>query len=159
MKSVLTGAALLALSAMPAMASDFTSFTLSTVANASPEKAWAKIGGFCAIHDWLGTSCVHHRQWRCGHACARSMTAQVTEMMVAKTPFSYTYIQPINYAEPLSRHLGGRARWRRPEQDRLHLPLGPEPLGDADAKAKARQGRTDRFNQALAKMKSMAETP
>ena len=46
MKNIFMGAAILALTAVPAMASDFTSFTLSTVANASPEKAWAKIGGF-----------------------------------------------------------------------------------------------------------------
>ena len=45
MKNIFMGAAILALTAVPAMASDFTSFTLSTVANASPEKAWAKIGG------------------------------------------------------------------------------------------------------------------
>ena len=84
MKNVLTGAALLALTAMPAMASDFTSFTLSTTANASPEKAWAKIGGFCAIHDWLGTSCVLTGNGDVG-SIRTINDGKVTEMMVART--------------------------------------------------------------------------
>jgi len=83
MKSVLTGAALLALMAMPAMASDFTSFTLSTVANASPEKTWAKIGGFCAIHDWLGTSCELTGTGDVG-SLRKINDGKVVEMMVAK---------------------------------------------------------------------------
>ena len=158
MKSVLTVAALLALMAMPAMASDFTSFTLSTVANASPEKTWAKIGGFCAIHDWLGTSCV-----LTGNGDVGSIRAinddKVTEMMVAKTPFSYTYIQPTNYANLYHGTLAVEPDGAGKSKITYTFLYDAEPLGDADAKAKARQGRTDRFNQALAKMKAMAESP
>ena len=158
MKSVLTGAALLALTAMPAMASDFTSFTLSTTANASPEKAWAKIGGFCAIHDWLGTSCVLTGNGDVGSIRAIN-DGKVTEMMVAKTPFSYTYIQPTNYANLYHGTLAVEPDGAGKSKITYTFLYDQEPLGDADAKAKARQGRTDRFNQALAKMKAMAESP
>jgi hypothetical protein len=158
MKRVLTGAALLALIAMPAMASDFTSFTLSTTANASPEKTWAKIGGFCAIHDWLGTSCVLTGNGDVGSIRVIN-DGKVTEMMVARTPFSYTYIQPTNYANLYHGTLAVEPDGAGKSKITYTFLYDAEPLGDADAKAKARQGRTDRFNTALAKMKAMAESP
>jgi hypothetical protein len=158
MKSVLTCAALLALMTAPSMAADYTSFTLSTVANASPEKAWAKIGGFCAIHDWLGTSCVLTGSGDVG-SIRTINDGKVTEMMVAKTPFSYTYIQPTNYANLYHGTLAVEPDGAGKSKITYTFLYDAEPLGDADAKAKARQGRTDRFNQALAKMKSMAEAP
>jgi len=158
MKSVLTCAALLALMTAPSMAADYTSFTLTTVANASPEKAWAKIGGFCAIHDWLGTSCVLTGNGDVG-SIRTINDGKVTEMMVARTPFSYTYIQPTNYANLYHGTLAVEPDGAGKSKITYTFLYDAEPLGDADAKAKARQGRTDRFNQALAKMKSMAEQP
>lgn len=158
MKTILIGAAFVALLAGPAAASDFTSFTLSTTANASPEKAWAKIGGFCAIHDWLGTSCVLTGNGDVG-SIRTINDGKVTEMMVAKTPFSYTYIQPLNYANLYHGTLAVEPDGAGKSKITYTFLYDAEPLGDADAKAKARQGRTDRFNQALAKMKAMAELP
>ena len=158
MKSVLTCAALLALMTAPSMAADYTSFTLTTVANASPEKAWAKIGGFCAIHDWLGTSCVLTGNGDVG-SIRTINDGKVTEMMVARTPFSYTYIQPTNYANLYHGTLAVEPDGAGKSKITYTFLYDAEPLGDADAKAKARQGRTDRFNGALAKMKSMAEQP
>jgi hypothetical protein len=158
MKSVLTGAAFLALMTAPSMAADYTSFTLTTIANASPEKTWAKIGGFCAIHDWLGTSCVLTGNGDVGSIRAIN-DGKVTEMMVARTPFSYTYIQPTNYANLYHGTLAVEPDGAGKSKITYTFLYDAEPLGDADAKAKARQGRTDRFNQALAKMKSMAESP
>ena len=158
MKNIFMGAAILALTAVPAMASDFTSFTLSTVANTSPEKTWAKIGGFCAIHDWLGTSCVLTGAGDVG-SIRTINDGKVTEMMVARTPFSYTYIQPTNYANLYHGTLAVEPDGAGKSKITYTFLYDAEPLGDADAKAKARQGRTDRFNQALAKMKAMAESP
>ena len=158
MKNIFMGAAILALTAVPAMASDFTSFTLSTVANTSPEKTWAKIGGFCAIHDWLGTSCELTGTGDVG-SLRKINDGKVVEMMVAKTPFSYTYIQPLNYANLYHGTLAVEPDGAGKSKITYTFLYDAEPLGDADAKAKARQGRTDRFNQALAKMKAMAEMP
>lgn len=157
MKGILTGAALSALLAMPAMAADYTSFTLSTVANASPEKAWAKIGGFCAIHDWLGTSC--ETTGNDVGSVRKLNNGAVTEMMVAKTPFSYTYIQPLNPSNLYHGTLAVEPAGTGKSRINYTFLYDAEPLGDDAAKAKARQQRTDRFNQALAKMKEMAEAP
>jgi len=157
MRNIMTGVGLLALLTAPAFAADYTAFTLSTTANATPEKAWAKIGSFCAIHDWLGTSCE-----TTGNDVGSIRTindGKVTEMMVAKTPFSYTYIQPTNYANLYHGTLAVEPAGAGKSRITYTFLYDAEPLGDADAKAKARQGRTDRFNQALAKMKAMAESP
>jgi hypothetical protein len=57
MKRILNVVALLATFASPALAADYMSFSLTTTANVTPEKAWSRIGDFCAIKDWLGTTC------------------------------------------------------------------------------------------------------
>jgi len=158
MKGILTGGALLALLAMPAMAADYTSFTLSTVANASPEKTWAKIGGFCAIHDWLGTTCEMTGSGEVG-SIRKLNNGAVTEMMVAKTPFSYTYIQPLNPSNLYHGTLAVEPDGAGKSKINYTFLYDAEPLGDDAARAKARQQRTDRFNGALAKMKAMAESP
>jgi hypothetical protein len=157
MRKIVTGAALLALMAMPAMAADYTSFTLSTVANATPEKAWAKIGGFCAIHDWLGTTC--ETTGNDVGSIRKLNNGAVTEMMVAKTPFSYTYIQPLNPSNLYHGTLAVEPAGAGKSRINYTFLYDAEPLGDEAARAKAKQQRTDRFNQALAKMKEMAEAP
>jgi len=161
MKTVLTGAALMALMAlmaMPAMASDVTSFTLSTTVNASPEKTWARIGGFCTIHDWLGTSCEMTGSGDVG-SVRKINDGKVVEMMVAKTPYSYTYIQPLNYANLYHGTLAVEPDGAGKSRINYTFLYDQEPLGDDAARAKGRQQRTDRFNAALAKMKEMAEAP
>lgn len=156
MKRILTGAAVLALMAGPAMAADYTSFTLSTIANASPEKAWAKIGGFCAIHDWMGTTC--ETTGNDVGSIRKLNDGKVTEMMVAKTPFSYTYIQPLNPSNLYHGTLAVEPAGAGKSKISYTFLYDAEPLGDQAAREKARQGRTERFNAALAKMKEMAES-
>ena len=158
MKKILIGAGLLALTAAPAFASDFAAFTLTTVANATPEKTWSRIGGFCAIHDWLGTSCELTGTGEVG-STRKINDGKVVEMMVAKTPFSYTYIQPLNYANLYHGTLAVEPDGQGHSKISYTFLYDQEPLGDDAAKAKGKQQRTDRFGAALAKMKSMAEAP
>ena len=54
---------------------------------------------------------------------------QITEMMVAKTPFSYTYIQPLNPANLYHGTLAVEPDGAGPQQDHLHLPLRPGTAG------------------------------
>jgi len=157
MRKIATGAALLALMAMPAFAADYTSFTLSTVANATPEKAWAKIGSFCAIHDWLGTTC--ETTGNEVGSIRKLNNGAVTEMMVAKTPFSYTYIQPLNPSNLYHGTLAVEPAGAGKSRITYTFLYDAEPLGDQAARDKGKQQRTERFNQALAKMKEMAEAP
>jgi opacity protein-like surface antigen len=157
MKHVLMGAVFVALLAGPALAADYTTFTLSTTANATPEKTWAKIGGFCAIHDWLGTTC--ETTGNEVGSIRKLNNGAVTEMMVAKTPFSYTYIQPLNPSNLYHGTLAVEPAGAGKSRITYTFLYDAEPLGDQAARDKGKQQRTERFNQALAKMKEMAEAP
>lgn len=159
MKSILGGLALAALAASPGFAADFATIELSTTANATPEKTWSRIGDYCAIKDWLGLACAITRGDG-GVGTFRDLDhGRVVEMMVAKTPFSYTYIQPNN---PANLYHGTLAvEPDGPGRSRIVYTLlyDQEPLGSDEAKAANRKQRSDRFNAALAKMKAMAESP
>jgi hypothetical protein len=159
MKRILSGAALLAVLASPALAADYMSFSLTTTANVTPEKAWSRIGDFCAIKDWLGTTCaISTGSGEVGTTRLLNNGA-VTEMMVAKTPFSYTYMQPLNPANLYHGTLAVEPDGSGHSKIVYTFLYDQEPLGTAEAKAANRKQRTDRFTAALAKMKAMAEAP
>ena len=159
MKAILSGLSFLALCAGPVLAADYASFSLTTAVNAAPEKTWSRIGDFCAIKDWLGTSCAI----TAGNGDVGTIrvlnNGAVTEMMVAKTPFSYTYIQPLNPSNLYHGTLAVEPAGAGKSKISYTFLYDAEPLGDDAAKAKAKQQRTERFNGALAKMKEMAESP
>jgi hypothetical protein len=159
MKRILSAVALLTALASPAMSADYASFSLTTTANATPEKTWSRIGEFCAIKDWLGTTCsISTGSGEVGTTRLLNNGA-VTEMMVAKTPFSYTYMQPLNPANLYHGTLAVEPDGAGHSRIVYTFIYDQEPLGTADAKAASRKQRTDRFTAALAKMKAMAEAP
>ena len=63
----------------------------------------------------------------------------VTEMMVAKTPFSYTYIQPLNPANLYHGTLAVEPDGSRSQQDRLYLPLRSGAAGHAGGQGREPQ--------------------
>jgi hypothetical protein len=159
MKRIACGLALAALTASPGLAADFATIELSITANASPEKTWSRIGDYCAIRDWLGLACAITRGDG-GVGTFRDLgNGRVVEMMVAKTPFSYTYIQPDNPANLYHGTLAVEPEGRGRSRIVYTLLYDQEPLGTDAAKAANRKQRSDRFNAALVKMKAMAEAP
>ena len=159
MKRILRGTALAALTASPVLAADIVTIELTTTANATPQKAWSRIGDYCAIKDWLGLACAITKGSG-GVGTIRDLdNGRVAEMMVAKTPFSYTYIQPNNPANLYHGTLAVEPDGPGRSKIVYTILYDQEPLGSDDAKAANRKQRTDRFNAALAKMKSMAEAP
>ena len=159
MKRMMPGLIVLGLMAGPAGAADYISFSLTTEVNATPEKTWSKIGDFCAIKDWLGTTCsLSTGSGEVGTVRLLNNGA-VTEMMVAKTPFSYTYMQPLNPANLYHGTLAVEPDGSGKSKIIYTFIYDQEPLGDDAAKAASRKQRTDRFTAALAKMKAMAESP
>lgn len=159
MKKLGTGLIVLGLMAAPAAAADYASFSLTTAVNATPEKTWSKIGDFCAIKDWLGTTCSLSAGSGEVGTIRLLNNGAVTEMMVAKTPFSYTYMQPLNPANLYHGTLAVEPDGAGHSKIVYTFIYDQEPLGDAAAKAANRKQRTDRFTAALAKMKAMAEQP
>ena len=170
MKSVFAAAALAAVLAGPAMAQtpvpavhEWNSILLEKVVDRTPDQTWAKIGGYCAIATWLKVTCVITAGNQVSVGTNRRLNGKTDEIMVATTPYSYTYAQqaseiqpesPIFYhgtlaVEPLDR---GR-------QTKIVYTLfyDQAPLGTDAAKIENRASRTKRFNEALDNMKAMAE--
>ncbi len=74
-------------------------FTLTTTANVTPEKAWSRRSAISAPSrtGWARPASISTGNGEVGTIRLLN-NGTVTEMMVAKTPFSYTYIQPLNPA-------------------------------------------------------------
>lgn len=143
----------------PAGAAEYVTILLDKVVNRTPDQTWAKIGPYCSIATWLKVTCVLTVGNGSTVGSNRLLNGNNNEIMVAATPYSYTYTQPsttILYhgtlaVEPLDR---GR-------QTRIVYTLfyDQAPLGTDQAKAENRAMRTKRFNEALDAMKAMAESP
>jgi hypothetical protein len=144
---------------VPAGAAEYTTILLEKVVNRTPDQTWAKIGPYCAIATWFKVTCVITAGNGVSVGSNRLLNGNNNEIMVATTPYSYTYTQPsstILYhgtlaVEPLDR---GR-------QTRIVYTLfyDQAPLGTDQAKAENRAQRTKRFNEGLQAMKEMAEAP
>jgi hypothetical protein len=58
---------------------------------------WAKVGGYCQIADWFNTKCAYTvGNGEIGTDRALGPTGATHELMVAKTPLSYAYAQPLS---------------------------------------------------------------
>lgn len=170
MKSMFASAAIAALLAVPATAQtvngphEWNSILLEKVVDRTPEQTWARIGGYCAIAQWLKVTCVVTQGNQVSVGTNRRLNGKTDEIMVAQTPWSYTYAQqasdmqpqsPIFYhgtlaVEPLDRGRKTKIVYT------LFYDIGPL---DAEKKAADRAARTKRFGEALDNMKQMAETP
>lgn len=142
---------------LPAASAEYATVLLERVVNATPARTWAKVGPYCAIAQWLKVTCVVTAGNGVSVGSNRLLNGNNNELMVAATPWSYTYTQPsstILYhgtlaAEPMERGAKTKLVYT--------LIYDQAPLGTAEAKAANRQQRSKRFNEALDNMKAMAE--
>jgi hypothetical protein len=168
MKAMFASAAIALLMAAPAMAQtangphEWNSILLEKVVDRTPDQTWAKIGGYCAIAQWLKVTCVVTQGNQVSVGTNRRLNGKTDEIMVAQTPWSYTYAQqpsdiqpesPIFYhgtlaVEPLDRGRKTKIVYT------LFYDIGPL---DAEKKAADRAARSKRFGDALDTMKAMAE--
>jgi hypothetical protein len=160
-KTVFAAAAmgLAMLAAPPASAAEYTTILLEKTINRTPDQTWAKIGPYCAIATWLKVTCVVTAGNGVSVGTNRLLNGNNNEIMVAATPYSYSYTQPsstILYhgtlaVEPIDRGQHSKIVYT--------LFYDQAPLGTDQAKAENRAQRTKRFSEALDAMKQMAETP
>jgi hypothetical protein len=147
------------LAAIPAQAAEYTTILLEKVVDRTPDQTWAKIGPYCAIAQWLKLTCVITEGNGVSVGSNRLLNGNNNEIMIAATPYSYSYTQPattILYhgtlaVEPLDRG--------RKTKIVYSLFYDQAPLGTDQAKAENRAQRTKRFGDALDAMKAMAEQP
>jgi hypothetical protein len=156
----------LALFCGPAQAApEWTSILMDKVVDRTPDQTWAKIGPYCAIATWLKVTCVVTSGNQASVGTNRRLNGKTDEIIVAATPYSYTYAQPVSDVQPESPifYHGTLAvePLDRGRKTKIVYTLfyDQAPLGTTEAKIANREQRTKRFMEALDNMKAMAEAP
>ncbi len=141
--------------ARPASASDYAVIVMDVAVDKPADEVWKKVGGYCDISVWLNLTCVY-TSGSGDVGTMRRLADRIDEIMVAKTPHSYTYTQPtttILYHGTLAVQADGVNH----SKIVYTLFYDQEPLKTAEAKAADRAQRTKRFEDALHTMKTLAE--
>jgi Polyketide cyclase / dehydrase and lipid transport len=158
----------LALLCGPAQAApEWTTILLEKVVDRTPDQTWAKIGPYCAIATWLKVTCqiTTTSNQAVGVGANRRLNGRTDEVMVAATPYSYTYAQPLSDIQPESPiFYHGTLAVEPLERGRrtkivYTLFYDQAPLNTTEAKIANREQRSKRFSDALQAMKEMAEAP
>ncbi len=145
-----------ALVAGPALAADYAVIPLKIAIDRPAAAAWARISGYCDIGAWLKVGCVITSGKDGEVGAMRRIADRVDEVLVARTPLSYTYAQPkspIDYHGTVEMRPAGEGR----SEVLYTLIYDAEPLATAEAKAADRARRTAQFTAMLAIMKGAAE--
>ena len=150
---------------VPAGAAEYTTILLDKVVDRTPDQTWAKIGPYCAIATWLKVACVVTAGNQLSVGTNRRLNGKTDEIIVAATPYSYTYAQPVTDIQPESPifYHGTLAvePLDRGRKTKIVYTLfyDQAPLNTTEAKIANREQRTKRFTDALQAMKEMAEAP
>jgi hypothetical protein len=163
----LAGAAIaVSLLALPAQAApEWATILMEKVVDRTPDQTWAKIGPYCAIQTWLKVPCVVTAGNQVSVGTNRRLNGKTDEIIVAMTPYSYTYAQPVSDVQPESPifYHGTLAvePLDRGRKTKIVYTLfyDQAPLNTTEAKIANREARTKRFMEALDNMKAMAEAP
>jgi hypothetical protein len=91
MRLALAAIAALGLTATTAKAADYVSIVQEAAINAPAETVWQKVGGYCDIGGWLKTTCEITSGTDREVGAVRKIAGRVVEVIVARTPMSYTY--------------------------------------------------------------------
>jgi hypothetical protein len=128
---------------------------------ARPAKdVWAKVGGYCDISVWMNFEC-KIMSGDGGIGTVRALRGgQVLEILVAQTPLSYGYTQPVKEGSFYNLYHGFmEARPVTATTSKIFYTLILDVSDKADKAAKDADlaGRRTRFEGALKKMKEIAE--
>lgn len=155
MKKFIAAAGLICALALPAQAADYAVIHLNIAVNRPAEAVWAKVGDYCAISNWLKVKCdITSGSGDVG--TIRNIDGKIPEIMVGKTPLSYSYAQP---ASPIFYHgvLEVRPVDAGHSQIFYTLMYDQAPLATPEAQEANRKSRTTRFQGAIEAMKASAE--
>ena len=139
-----------------ASAADFVTIPLEATVNAPADVAWKKISGYCDIGAWFKTTCAITAGTDNQVGAVRLIAGRVTEVMVAKTAWSYTYSQP---KSPIDYHGTLEIRPVDKKTSKLFYTLiyDAAALPDPSKKDADVASRTKQFTGLLATIKGVAE--
>jgi hypothetical protein len=118
---------------------------------------WSRVGGYCQIADWFGTKCVY-TSGNGDIGTNRQLNGTTNELMVAKTPLSYAYSQPLS---PIYYHGNLSVEVVDATHSKIVYDLlyDAGPLGTPEAKAADMARRKTRFEQGIDKMMQLSDAP
>ncbi len=152
-------AALLLLPGQQAMAADYVTIRKEVTVDRPVDAVWASIGDYCAIRDWMGTTC-DATATNGGVGTVRVIAnGTITEPMVAATSHSYTYWQTIGPLAAANLHGTLAAEGLGPNRTRLSYTLFYDQSAlPSDAVRASEHSRLDgRFLELLGTMRALAE--
>lgn len=136
----------------------YTSIHMTIDVNAPVDRVWARVGKYCDIGEWGGFNGCTILSGTDGEVgVVRSVGSEV---MVAKTQYSYTYSQPVRATGFYNMYHGTlEARALTPITTQLHYTLffDNSNLADDTARETDSNNRRTRFTGMLQNMKILAE--
>lgn len=149
-----------ALATAPAAAAtpDYVTIVERVTVDRPVEAVWARIGGYCAIADWLKVTCeLASGTGEVG--TVRRLNGTTLEPMVARTATSYAYWQSAGNMTPYSYHGSLAAEPAGKARTTLIYTLfyDQSPMPSDAVRASEHQRLETRFQGALADMKRLAE--
>lgn len=142
----------------PVAAADYVTVRNEIVIDGQADAVWARIGGYCAIAEWLPTTCALEGSGEPG-VVRRIVNGTVVEPMVARSARSYTYWQTVGNLAAAGLHGTLAAEPAGTDRTTLSYVLvyDQAALASDALRASERARLQGRFAQALARMKALAE--
>lgn len=143
----------------PAAAADYVVIRKEVTVERPADAVWAKIGNYCAIREWMGTSC----EYASGNGGVGSVrviaNGTVTEPMVAATARSYTYWQTVGNLAAANLHGTLAAEADGPNRTKLSYTLfyDQAALPSDEVRASERARLDGRFLELLGAMRALVE--
>ncbi len=139
----------------------YTSVVLELAVNKGAAATWARVGKYCDITIWLaGQSCKVVSGVEGELGSVRLLNGVLIEMLVAKTPLSYTYTQPVRVGVPFNAYHGTlevQAVTATTSKLVYSFVYDNSMLADDAASTAEKAARTTRFMAGMVKMKAAAE--
>jgi hypothetical protein len=160
LRSALLAFAAAAMAAPALAAPEYTTIELAIDIAKPAKEVWAKVGGYCAIAEWLKVDCAI-TSGDGGVGSVRVLAGgRVTEILVGQTELSYGYTQPAREGQFYNLYHGFMEA--RPVTDRTSkmiytLVYDISDKADQAAKDADIARRRSMFEGALANMKAIAE--
>jgi hypothetical protein len=176
LRIIIAGAAVTALAATAALAQPaappagaivvehptYVSIPMEVTVNKPAEEVWAKVGKFCDLGTWMRAPCQITSGQDGQFGAVRSIAGgRVIEVLVGKTPLSYTYTQPVAPGRPYNLYHGTlEARPVNATTSKLvyTLTYDNSMLPDDAARTRDLAQKRAQFEGALNNMKVLAET-
>ena len=138
-----------------ARAGEYVSIVQETTVNAPAETAWARVKGYCDIGAWLKTTCEITSGTDGELGAVRKIAGRIEEVIVARTPMSYTYADP---NQPILYHGTVEVRPVDKATSKIVYSLFyDQATVKPEERAANKDGRTKMFASVLATMKGAAE--